>query len=236
MTSTESPTTVDEQAASQHTGRLGAFTGNFIPGLCFESGHCIWLLEFTSTPTRFDSYTELWIITPDGKRILYTDPEAATEEVLKYHDFDRTNGASITCDTSHSQISVTMEATDGTSLELTASASQTFGTRVLNTVIALTPAVILQSRMGTTISTLSLNLLLDANGLKVAGRTETDRRYRLDAERIQQITDASVTLDGSDLGALDSPTRPIEFGDAKTTADALYVPGTLNLEQFRAEN
>lgn len=204
--------------------------------LCFESGHCIWLLEFPSTPTRFDSYTELWIITPDGKRILYTDPKAATEEVLKYHDFDQTNSASITCDTSHSQISVTMEATDGTSLELTASASQTFGTRVLNTVIALTPAVILQSRMGTTISTLSLNLLLDANGLIVAGRTETDRRYRLDAERIQRITDASATLDGSELGALDSPTRPIEFGDAKTTADALYVPGTLNLEQFRPEN
>ena len=220
---------MDEQAASQRTGRLGAFTGNFIPGLCFESGHCIWLLEFTSTPTRFDSYTELWLISPDGKRVLYTDPEAATEEVLKYHDFDRTNGASITCDTSHSKISVTMEATDGPSLELTASASQTFGTRVLNTVI-------LRSGMGTTISTLSLNLLLDANGLKVAGRTETDRRYRLDAERIQQITDASATLDERDLGALGSPTRPIEFGDAKTTADALYVPGTLNLEQFKAEN
>lgn len=231
MASAESSTTGDEQATAQHTGTLGAFTGNFVPGLCFESGHCIWLLEFTSTPTRFDSYTELWIITPDGKRILYTDPEAATEEVLKYHDFGRTNGASITCDTSRGQIGVTMEATDGTSLELTASASQTLETRVLNGVIALTPAVVLQSSVGTAISTLSLNLLLDANGLKVAGRTETDRRYRLDAERMRQITDASATLDGRDLGTISPPDRLIEFGDAKTTADALYVPGTLHLER-----
>lgn len=232
MTTTESTTTADEQPSSQRTGTLGAFTGNFIPGVCFESGHCVWLLEFTSTPTQFDSYTELWIIAPDGERVLYTDPEAAADEVLNYHDFDRTEGASVTCDTSHSQITVTMEATDGTNFELTASTSRTLGTRLLNTVIALTPAVILQSRMGTRISTVSLNLLLDANGLKVAGRTETDRRYRLDAEQIQRITDASATLDGRDLGALNPPNRPIEFGDAKTTADALYAPGTLHLERF----
>lgn len=232
MTTTESTTTADEQLSSQRTGTLGAFTGNFIPGVCFESGHCVWLLEFTSTPTQFDSYTELWIIAPDGERVLYTDPEAAADEVLNYHDFDRTEGASVTCDTSHSQITVTMEATDGTNFELTASTSRTLGTRLLNTVIALTPAVILQSRMGTRISTVSLNLLLDANGLKVAGRTETDRRYRLDAEQIQRITDASATLDGRDLGALNPPNRPIEFGDAKTTADALYAPGTLHLERF----
>jgi hypothetical protein len=105
----------------------------------------------------------------------------------------------------------------------------------LNTVITLTPGVILQSRLGTTISTVSLNLLLDANGLKVAGRTETDRRYRLDAERLQQITDATATLDGRDLGAVSHPNRPIEFGDAKTTGVPLYALGTLQLERFSHE-
>lgn len=127
---------------------------------------------------------------------------------------------------------MTLDANDGTHLELQATAGQTFGTRVLNTVIALTPAAVLQSRLGTTISTVSLNLLLDVNGLQVAGRTETDRRFRLDADRLHQITDASATLDGNDLGSLAPPTRPIEFGDAKTTADALYIPGTLQLERF----
>lgn len=236
MTTTESSTAADEQPATQQSGTLGAFTGTFVPGLCFESGHCFWFLAFTDTPTRFDAYTELWIITPDGERVLYTDPEPATEEVQKYHDFDQVNGATISCDIAHSRFGVTMEATDGTDLELTASAGQTIETRILNTVIALTPDAILQSSTGTTVSTRSLNLLLDANGLKVAGRTETDRRYRLDAERIQQITDASGTIDGRDLGGLSPPNRPIEFGDAKTTADPLYVPGILHLEQFNEEN
>lgn len=232
MTATESPITTDEEPPAEGTGTLGAFPGNFVPGICFGSGYCIWLLEFKSTPTSFDSYTELWIITPDGERVLYTDPEAATEEVIKYHDFDRTEGASITCDASPSQIQVTMEANDGTAFDLTASTSQTVGTRILNTVTTLTPAPILRSRAGTTISTMSLNLLLDVNGMKVAGRTETARRYRLDAERLHKITVASATLDDRDLGTLSSPNRPIEFGDAKTTGDALYIPGTLHLERY----
>ncbi|MEF8821888.1 MAG: hypothetical protein V5A52_06390 [Halovenus sp.] len=232
MTTTESRPTADEQPVPEPDGTLAAFTGNFVPGVCFESGHCFWLLEFTSTPTQFDSYTELWIITPEGKRVLYTDPEAATDEVLKYHDFDRTEGASVTCDAANGRIGVRMEATDGTDFELTASAGQTLRTRLLNGVITLTPSVILQSPIGTRVSTVSLNRLLDANGLKVAGRTETDRRYRLDAERMERITTASATLDGRDLGALEPPSRPIEFGDVKTTADALYVPGTVQLERF----
>lgn len=232
MTTTEPSTVEDEFPATQQNGTLGAFTGTFVPGLCFESGHCFWLLAFTDTPTRFNAYTELWIITPDGERVLYTDPGPAAAEVQKYHDFDEVNGASITCDLSDNRVSVSMEAIDGTELELTAAAGQTLGTRILNTVIGLTPDAILQSNIGTAVSTLSLNLLVAANGLKVAGRTETNRRYRLDAERIHQITDASGTLDGRDLGSLSSPNRSIEFGDAKTTADALYVPGTLHLEQF----
>ncbi|MFC7020977.1 MULTISPECIES: hypothetical protein [Haloarcula] len=156
MTTAESSTVADSQSATQKSGTLGGFAGTFVPGLCFESGYCFWLLAFTDTPTQFNEYTELWIITPDGERILYTDPEPAAEEVQKYHDFDRVNGATITCDLSDKRFSVEMEATDGTELELTGAARQTIGTRILNTVIGLTPDAILQSRVGTTVSTLSL--------------------------------------------------------------------------------
>lgn len=225
---------VDEQRPpdSDRDGTLEPFHGQFVPGLCFESGHCLWLLEFTATPTQFDSYTELWLITPTGERILYTDPGDAAEEVLKHHDFDRTESASITCDGSPSRIDVTMEAADDTTIELTASLTQTLATRVLNAVIAVTPAPVLQSGVGTTISTASMNLLLDANGLKIAGRTETSRRYRLESDRLARIQDASATLDGTDLGALTPPSRPIEFGDARTPGDAIYARGTVRLERF----
>lgn len=231
MVTPESATATHDSTASG-SGELQPFPGHFVPGACFESGHCVWLLEFTSTPTRFDSYTELWLIAPDGERVLYTDPGAAADEVLNYHEFDRTADASITCRFSRSTVDVAMEGADETSLELTASVGQTLGTRVLNAVIAATPGSILRSRFGTRVSTLSVNLLLDANGLKVAGRTETDRRYRLDADRTSVVRDATATLNGTDLGPLQPPGRPVEFGDAKTTADALYIPGTLHLERF----
>lgn len=232
MTTADSSTRLDAQSATLSTGTLQPFPGRYIPGVCFESGHCVWLLDFISTPTRFDSYVELWLVTPDGERVLYTDPGAAADEVMMYHDFDRTEVASITHDIAQSgRVKVSMEAADGTSLETRVSLGQTLGTRVLNMVIALTPQSILRSRPGTTVSTALLNLLVDANGLKVAGQTETGRAYRLDAERIRLIQDAVATLDGTDLGALQPPQQPIEFGDAKTTGDALYVSGTLHLER-----
>lgn len=232
MTSSAPATSSGDHEPEQRIGTLDAFTGSFIPGVCFESGYCIWLLEFTSTPPPLETYTELWVITPDDERVLYTDPGGAAEEVIKYHDFDRTEEATINSYTSPNQVSMTMEAGDGTSLELSASVNQTPEVRVLNTIIALTPQAILQSPVGTTISTNSLNHLLDTNGMKVAGETETGRRYRLAADRIYKLSDATATLDAQDLGSLRSPDRPIEFGDAKTTAEALYIPGTLHLERF----
>lgn len=230
--STDSETAASQGASTIDSGTLEPFPGLFIPGICFESGHCIWLLEFSSTPTEFDSYTELWLITPDGDRVLYTDPRAAGTEVTKYHEFDRTEGADIVTDNSRSRVDVTMDAADGTTIDVSGTVGQTPGTRILNAVIAVTPARILRSRFGAAVSTLSVNLLTDANGLEVAGATETGRRYRLDAERMARITDASASLDGSDLGELQPPSRPIEFGDATTTGDALSVAGVLHLERF----
>lgn len=231
---TRRPGTPSEQRTDRPIdGTLQPFPGYFVPGVCFRTGHCFWLLEFTSSPTEFDSYTELWLITPDGERVLYTDPEEATQEVLQYHDFDRTAGANVSVERPDSEsVVVSLEGNDGTELDLELSLGQTLGTRILNTVISLTPQPLLRSRFGAAVSTFSLNLLLDGNGMKVAGRTETGRRYRLDAERLLSVTDASATLNATDLGAHRAPTQPIEFGDAKTTADAVYIPGELYLERL----
>lgn len=232
MAASDSLATEDEESVPQRTGTLEPFSGRFIPGICFESGHCVWLIEFTDTPTRFGSYTELWLILPDGERVLYTDPGEATEEVLKYHDFDRTVAAEIRHERQRGNVAVELEAADGTTLEVTATTGQTIGTRILNAVITLTPQSILQSSLGTTVSTASLNLLVDAKGMQSAGRTETNRRYRLDADRLERLTDGSATLNETELGSIEPPSRPIEFGEAKTTADALYIPGTIHLERY----
>ena len=219
------------QRAAGNGSRLEPFEGSFIPGLCFESGHCIWLLHMASTPTAFDAYTEWWLVTPDAERLLYVDPGEAAEEVRKYHDFDWIGAGSIDVARTASRLELDLTADDGTEMQVACDLADTVGTRLLTGVIRVTPDAILGSSVGTAVSTLSLNLLTDARGLRVAGRTETERRYRLAPRRIRSITGASATLDGSELGARSPPDRPIEFGDAKTTGEPLFVPGTLYLER-----
>jgi hypothetical protein len=190
------------------------------------------LLEFTGTPTEFEAYTELWVITPDGRRILYVDPGAAAEEVGTYHDFDRIEAGTVRVDRQGADgVEITLAGEDDTHFRTRLSLGWTLGTTLLNTVIAVTPDAILQSSLGTTVSTASLNALVDARGLDVAGRTETGRRYRLDASHLSAIDTARGTIDETDLGGQAPPGRPIEFGDAKTTGDPLFIDGTLHLER-----
>lgn len=234
MVEGERPASASESAGQQRSrGHLEPFPGHFIPGLCFESGHCFWLLEFTDTPTEIGPYSEFWVVTPEGDRVLYVDPGEAIDEVLAYHEFDRTAGATISVD-GHGSPSITAdcEGEDGTSVSVELELDETVGTRLLTGAVALTPDVVLESTPGTLVSTAMLNALLDANGLRVAGQTETGRRYRLDVDSVSAISTASATLDGRDLGAVKPPDRPIEFGDAKTTAEPIFAPGTLFLERM----
>lgn len=222
----------DVESYVGETGTLQPFSGHQIPGVCFGSGHCFWLFDFASTPTDVGPYTDVWMVTPDDERVLYTDPEEAAREVVKYHEFDRTAGASISWARPDPEaVVVTTEGDDGTVLELDVSLGRTRGTRLLNGMLAATPRLLLRSRVGTAISTLSVNLLVDANGTRVAGRTETGRRFRTDASRVRSVTNASATLNGTDLGRLVRPSRPIEFGDAKTTGEPLFVSCELYLER-----
>lgn len=231
----ETTGSASESAGQQRSrGHLEPFPGHFIPGLCFESGHCVWLLEFTDTPTDIGPYTEFWVVTPEGGRLLYVDPGEATDEVLTYHDFDRTAAASISVEgQSTGSVTVDCEGEDGTVASIEIELDDTVGTRILTGAVTMTPDVILESTLGTVVSTAMLNALLDANGLRVAGRTETGRRYRLDVDAVEAISTATATLDGRDLGAVKPPDRPIEFGDAKTTAEPIFAPGTLFLERMR---
>jgi hypothetical protein len=224
--------TADVERYVGETGTLQPFSGHQIPGICFGSGHCFWLFDFTSTPTDVGPYTDVRVITPDDERVLYTDPEEAAREVVKYHEFDRTVGASISWVRSGPEtVVVTMGADDGTALELDVSLGRTRGTRLLNGMLAATPGLFLRSGVGTTIGTLSVNLLVDANGTRVAGRTETGRRFRTDVSRVRSVTNASATLNGTDLGRLVRPAPPVEFGDAKTTGEPLFVSCELYLER-----
>ena len=76
-----------------------------------------------------------------------------------------------------------------------------------------------------------LNLLLPANGLRIAGVTETGRSYRNEPDRLTVGTEASATLDGEGLGGLSEPDRPIAFGDLHVPDLPIVTFGDLYLER-----
>lgn len=227
---TSQQTSADPREATREDESLQPFHGFLTPGICFASGHCVMVLNFSSTPTRIDAYDEVWIFTPDGERRLYADPPEAGPFVETYHDFDRTFGATIFWDQANEdRVAFTLEGEDGMTLDLTVDLGSTTATRLLNTITDLTPQSILRTSIGQTVSTLSFNQLLDANGMKIAGETETQEPYRVEADSLRVVTNAAATLDGEDLGAVQPPDRLIAFGDAKVPDIPFFSFGDLYL-------
>lgn len=209
---------------------LHPFSGFLVPGMCFTSGHCVWLLNMESTPTPIGSYKEVWVITPDDERILYVDPVDAGPYVELYHNFDQIVGADITWELADtSGITAKMNADDGTTLFIQASLGSSTGTRLLNAITTMTPQPVLRTTIGKWVSNFSFGVLMDANGSKVAGITDGNEPYRLEAETLRVITEASVTLNEADLGTISQPDGRIEFGDAVVPNEPFVSFGDLFL-------
>lgn len=210
---------------------LRAFHGFQVPGISFESGHCIWLLDFTETPTEAGAYFECWLVTPEGKTTLFIDEPDAIPTMAEYHTFDDIVEAAIACELPDQEtIRVAVDASDGTTIDLELYHELTPRARLLTALLHATPERIARSRPGAAIATATLNLLLPANGLRVAGRTDTGKRYRNEPDRVTVGIDARATLDGEDLGALAAPGRSIAFGDIHVPDRPIVTFGDLCLE------
>jgi hypothetical protein len=216
---------------SQSTkGVLQPFHGFQIPGICFDSGHCIWLLNFTETPTNVPAYFEVWLISPDDDVTLFVDQPEAIPEIKNYHMFDNVIEATIDCELPDQRtVDVRVTGEDGTTLDVEVNHERTRRARLLTAMLNVTPRWMARSRPGAAIGTATLNFLLPANGLRVAGRTETGQRYRNEPDRLTVGTDASAILDGEDLGMLSPPDRSIAFGDLHVPEQPIVTFGDLYL-------
>ena len=216
--------------AGDVSGELRPFHGIQVPGICFESSHCIWILNFTETPTEIPNYTEIWLISPDGRTTLFVDPPEAGPTVDQYHEFDEMVGAKIDISLPDQETIQVAVVSEDVAVDLTLTHERTSRARALSAMLNATPKQIARSQLGAAIGTATLNLLLPANGLRVAGVTETGRRYRNEPRQITVGTDASVTLDTEDLGDLTAPRRPIAFGDLHVPDRPVVTFGDLWLE------
>lgn len=209
---------------------LHPFRGIQSPGICFASGHCLVLNKYSSTPTSIKAFDEVWMVTPDGERRLYSDPPEAGSYTKPYHDFDRIVGAAITWEQANEdRVGLHLEGEDGTSLDLRTNLGVSPRIRVLNTITSLTPQPVLRSSIGQTVSTLALSQLIESNGMKIAGMTETDEPYRVEADSIRAVTSAAAALNDENLGEIRPPNRPIEFGDHKIPNEPLVTFGAIYL-------
>ncbi|WP_254536922.1 hypothetical protein [Halomarina litorea] len=230
MTDVSTASTAGTTSTAAGTTSLRPFTGLSLPGVCFESGHCVWLLDFESTPTPYGGYTEVWVIGPDGDRTLYVSEEEAIDTVCEYHDFDATHAAEVTVERDDERLTLSTTGEDGTRLDCSLAFESTPATRLLGAVARATPSAIARSGVGRAVSTFSLNALLGLGGLPVGGRTETGREYFAAADRMYLVGDATATLDGTDLGGVVRPPERIAFGDIVTTDRPVAFVGDLFLE------
>ena len=106
-----------ERGSSEES--LQPFSGRILLGICFESGHSIWLYDFESTPTELGAYREFWVIDPDDTRTLNYDTEGATAEIESFHKWSQAVFAEMAWEWTPTQIDITVTGSDGTTIELT---------------------------------------------------------------------------------------------------------------------
>ncbi|MGD8603906.1 MAG: hypothetical protein PVF49_04950 [Anaerolineales bacterium] len=196
----------------------------------FSSGYYVYLASWDSTPTSFPQFSNLWLITPENKRILFSDPPASSDIVCIYHEFDEIAGASINLVwASQTDVHIDCQSIDNEyTLEAAFQVTQTQASRLLLALGSGPPTQLRTSKVVLAVSNFLVNALVARGGSTLLGRTETGQPfYHGMTEKLLQIVSGSITLNGKSIGRVASPTWPVEFGDAVPFQNPVIKLGTL---------
>jgi hypothetical protein len=203
------------------------YQSSFIP---FSSAYYLYLASWDSTPTSFSSFSNLWVITPENRRMLFADPPASSEVVCIYHDFHDIYPASISLDwVSEDHLLIRCASLDGNhELSIEFHLHETVASRLLVTLASSPPTRFMVSKPMVAVSNFLVNALIAKGGSRLVGQTETGQSfYHGASERVMLVKKGSAAMNGRDLGEVSSPTWPIEFGDAIPFAQPVIKLGTL---------
>lgn len=209
---------------------LKAYHGYQSSIIPFSSGHYLYLASWDDTPTAFSSFSNLWVITPEDKRMLFSDPPASSEIVCIYHDFDEIYGASMSLDwVSGDHLLVQCASLDRDhELQIEFHVHETLASRLLVALAGGPPTQFMVSRPMIAVSNFLVNLLIARGGSAIVGKTETGQPfYHGASDRVMLVKKAFATMNGKDLGHVSGPTWPVEFGDAVPFIQPVIKLGTL---------
>jgi hypothetical protein len=163
-----------------------------IPGLYFDSDHCICIYRWKNSSIQFKQMSEIWIIEPGNKKVCYIDPKEGIPFFNKYHIFDEVIDANIDIIESSKLLKISVCKNN-------------------NEIIHL------EINLKTTIENLIANYLLKVNNRKfiTGGKTETGKTFSNKPEKIISVFNAKALLNGKNIGKVIKPRKYITFGDGK---------------------
>lgn len=189
---------------------LQPFRGRILLGICFESGHSIWLYDFESTPTDHGAYREFWIVKPDDTRTLYYDTEGADAEIAVFHDWNRSAQAEMEWEWTTDHIDIVVNGSEGTTIKLEGTVDDSAMSRVLTLMQRYLPGPLHKRMFGR--------------------HTETGKFGHLKTPSVRVVTQATARIDGRPLGAVQPPDQPVTFGEVSAFNHPYVFVGDLLLE------
>jgi hypothetical protein len=196
----------------------------------FSSDHYFYLASWDRTPTHFPRFSNVWLVTPTDKRILFSDPPASSKIVCIYHDFHEIHGASIGIDWfTEDELHIECTSIDGSyELQAILRVQEPLTARLLVAIGSGPPTRFRTSSAVVAVSDFLVNSLVAKGGSVLLGKTETGQPfYHGETEKLFQIASGSMSLKGEDRATITNPTWPIEFGDAIPYAKPVLKLGTL---------
>ena len=189
---------------------LQPFRGRILLGICFESGHSIWLYDFESAPTDLGAYREFWVVEPDDTRTLYYDTEGADAEIAAFHDWSRSVLAEMKWEWTTDHIDIIVNGSEGRTIELEATVDDSGMSRVLTLMQRYLPGPLHKRMFGR--------------------HTETGKFGHLKTPSVRVVTQATARIGGKSLGAIQPPGQPVTFGEVSAFDNPYVFVGDLLLE------
>jgi len=223
MSKRERITTIDLSLLKPYHG----YQTSIIP---ISSGYYFYLASWDRTPTQFPRFSNIWLVTPEDKRILFSDPPTSSEIVCIYHEFHEIYGASIGIDwITENEFHVQCKSLDDAyELQVTLHLYEPLTSRLLVAIGSGPPMQFRISKAIVAVSNFFVNSLVAKGGSVLVGKTETGQPfYHGETERLFQVAGGSISLNGEDMGMFTSPTWSIEFGDAIPYFKPVVKLGTL---------